>query len=299
MTQSNNSHRASGIALALISASAFASLGLFAKYLFAYGMSVQQALAWRFTVASAILWIWSLATGRHKRPARDYRSAVLLGLFGFAPQAGLYFVTVKLLGPGLTGLLLYLYPAFVVVMGSLFLRKRPVRAQLIALILSTAGCVLTLWTRGQYPAAGYILGVLVALTYAAYLVAGERVLAKLDPVFATTVLMSAAAIVYWSITLATNAFSLPSQPSVVAAVLGIAAFGTVVPIVMLFAAMARIGAADTSLVSTVEPLVTIALSAAIFGDRLSLLQLGGGALILAAVVVIQLEPVLDRARQES
>lgn len=288
-------HRASGIALALCSACAFATLGLFAKYMYRFGMSVQQALAWRFTVAASVLWLWTLTTGRHKRPAAEYRSALLLGVLGFSPQAGLYFLTVKILSPGLAGLLLYLYPAFVVLMSAFFLRKRPGKAQLWALALSSVGCALTLWTRGAYPVGGYLLGITVAVSYAAYLVAGERVLARLDPVFATTVVMSAAGIVYWLITAATGTVSLPSQGSVAAAVLGVATVGTVLPIVTLFASMRRIGASDASLVSTIEPLVTIVLSAILLGERLTSLQLAGGALILAAVLVINLGPMLRRA----
>jgi drug/metabolite transporter (DMT)-like permease len=39
--------------------------------------------------------------------------------------------------------------------------------------------------------------------------------------------------------------------------------------------------------STVEPVVTVLLAAALLGDRLSPVQLVGGALVLAAVVVLQ------------
>ncbi len=282
--------RAGGIALALVSASAFATLGLFARYIYAGGLSVQQALAWRFTVAAFLLWAWLLSTGRWRRPAAEYRRAVLLGVLGFSPQAGLYFLTVRYLNPGLAGLLLYLYPAFVVLLSLLFLKKKIRVPQAIALVLSLAGCALTLWTRGDYPAVGYALGVAVAVSYAAYLVAGERVLASLDPVFATTVVMSSAALVYWTVSALTGAVMVPQSASAVLAILGVAVVGTVIPIVTLFASMRRIGAADASLVSTVEPLVTIALSALLLGERLSPLQLAGGSLILAAVLALNLKP---------
>ncbi|PKN82977.1 MAG: hypothetical protein CVU47_00880, partial [Chloroflexi bacterium HGW-Chloroflexi-9] len=52
--------------------------------------------------------------------------------------------------------------------------RRPRRSQLAALALSSAGCVLTLWTRGSYPLVGYAFGLAVAVSYAGYLVAGER-----------------------------------------------------------------------------------------------------------------------------
>jgi drug/metabolite transporter (DMT)-like permease len=44
---------------------------------------------------------------------------------------------------------------------------------------------------------------------------------------------------------------------------------------------------DTSIVSTVEPAVTVALAVALFGEALWPLQVLGGALLLAAVVALQ------------
>ncbi|HAE22725.1 MAG TPA: EamA family transporter [Spirochaetaceae bacterium] len=278
--------RAPGVALALASALSFSTLGLFAKLIYGQGFSVPQTLAWRFTVAAVGLWAYLLVKGHWRRPFKDYRSALLLGVFGFSPQAGLYFLTVRYLNPGLTGLLLYLYPAFVVLFSALFLKKAPRAAQIAALALSLAGCVLTLWTRGSYPLIGYVYGLAVALSYAAYLTAGERVLANLEPVFATACVMGAAALVYWLITIATGNVKFPTEGTAIVGLLGVAVMGTLLPVIALFAAMRRIGASDTALVSTVEPLATIGLSAWLLGERLAPLQWAGGALILCSVLVL-------------
>ena len=53
------------------------------------------------------------------------------------------------------------------------------------------------------------------------------------------------------------------------------------------ASLPRIGAARASLLSTVEPVVTLVLAAALLGDRLSPIQLAGGALVLFAVITVQ------------
>lgn len=282
--------RLRGVILAVVSAVTFSTLGLFAKLAYSQGMVPAQALAWRFSLAAVILWAIVLGRGGQRRPAREYRDALLLGALGFSPQAGLYFVAVKFLDPGIASLLLYLYPAFVVGLSLVFLKRRPRRAQLAAMVASGIGCVLTLWTRGDYPAIGYAFGLAVAISYAGYLVAGERVLATLDPVFATTNVMSAAAVVYWIITLASGAFFLPSTPLAIAGVVGIATIGSVIPIITLFASIRLIGSADASLVSTIEPLCTVLLSALLLGERFSGLQLAGGALILAGVVILNFKP---------
>jgi drug/metabolite transporter (DMT)-like permease len=284
-------HRGRGIGLALLSAAGFSTLGLFARLIYGEGFAVPAALAWRFTMASFFLWIFVIATKRAL--PKPILPVFLLGLVGFSPQAGLYFALVRILDPGIASLLLYLYPSFVVLLGLLAFRRKPGWIRLLALALSLAGCLVTFWKAGAYPLEGVLLGVLVALAYAAYLLAGERILAEVDSISATTIVMSAAALVYWTISLAGGVARVPESPKAWFGVVGVALFATVLPITTLFASMRVIGAADASLVSTLEPVLTIVLSSLIIGERFGPAQLAGGALILAAVLAIDLAPRLS------
>ena len=67
----------------------------------------------------------------------------------------------------------------------------------------------------------------------------------------------------------------------------IATLSTVLPIVTFMVGMERIGASTASIVSTVEPVVTVGLAVALYGEALGPLQVLGGALVLAAVVALQ------------
>jgi drug/metabolite transporter (DMT)-like permease len=295
--------RARGILLALASASGFATLGLFAKLIYAEGFSIQQALAWRFTVASCVLWAIIALTSRTKarRPpvGRKLLPVLLLGVLGFAPQAGMYFVTVSILDPGIAGLLLYLYPSFVIILSLVLFRKKPNRIQALSLALSLAGCAITFFRPGNYPLVGLALGAFMAMFYGSYLVTSERVLEGVDPIRATALIMLGAAGVYWVVTIATGTVKLPSTLVSSAGILGVGVVATVLPITTLFAAMKRIGASDTSLVSTFEPVLTIVLSALIIGERLGAAQAVGGVLILAAVLVLRFEPVPSEAGRKA
>lgn len=294
--------RRTGVALALLSATGFSTLGIFAELLYARGFSVPQTLAWRFTFAASFLAIVLAVRARSGSrsgsrprapliPKGRLRALVLLGFFGFAPQAGMFFLTIRLLDPGITSLLLYLYPSFVLLLSMVFLRRRPTAGQGVALVLSLVGCLLTFFRAGRYPVAGLALGVLVAVAYAGYLVWGEKVLAGVDPVAATAVIMSCAALVYWAMVMVSGgAVRVPPDLAAWGAVAGVAVVATVLPITTLFAAIGRIGASDASLASTIEPVMTVLLSAVLFGERLSLPQAIGGALILAAVATLHFAP---------
>jgi drug/metabolite transporter (DMT)-like permease len=68
----------------------------------------------------------------------------------------------------------------------------------------------------------------------------------------------------------------------------IACVSTVMPIVMFMAGLARVGPSTAAIASTVEPALTVALAWLVFGETLGPLQLAGGALVLSAVVLLQL-----------
>lgn len=286
--------RGRGILLALVSAAGFSTLGLFAKLVYAQGFSLAGTLAWRFTFAAAFLWVVVLV-GKRPLP-RPAWPVLLLGIAGFSPQAGLYFLTLRYLDPGITSVLLYTYPSFVILLGFVLWKKRPSKVQLAALALSLAGCLVAFWKGGQYPAMGIGLGFAVGLSYAAYLVASERVLAGVDPISGTALVMSVAAGVYWTVAAVSGGVKLPDTGAAIGGLACIAIFATVVPIVTLFSSMGLIGAADTSLVSTLEPVLTILLSAMFLRERLGPAQLAGAALVVAAVLLLGLSESRKRSR---
>ena len=59
---------------------------------------------------------------------------------------------------------------------------------------------------------------------------------------------------------------------------------------IFFAGLRRVGASEAAILSTFEPVVTVALAYAVLGERLAPAQLLGGGLVLAAVVLLQLRP---------
>jgi drug/metabolite transporter (DMT)-like permease len=298
-----------GIGFALVSSLGFSTLGIFATSLYGYGFSVPQTLAWRFTLASALLWCalgirkivrakagageGGSAAGKESESGKRAKkkaigNLLLLAFLGFSPQAGMYFLTVKLLAPGITSLLLYLYPAFVLLFSALFFKNRPSKGQLAALAMSFIGCAITFFEPGSYPLAGLILGVLVAVAYGGYLVWSERVLAGVDSLFSTAVIMTVAGLVYWAVALVAGLpLKAPSSPEEWLVVAGIAVLATALPITTLFAAMEKTGAANVSLVSTVEPAITVLLSAFFLGEELTANRIWGGLFIVGGVVALR------------
>ena len=67
---------------------------------------------------------------------------------------------------------------------------------------------------------------------------------------------------------------------------GIALVSTFAAVSLFFAGLKRVGPTTASILSTVEPVVTVVLAFLVFGELLGVLQLLGGALVIAAVLVL-------------
>jgi drug/metabolite transporter (DMT)-like permease len=101
----------------------------------------------------------------------------------------------------------------------------------------------------------------------------------------STVIFASAGLVYGALT-ALNGPRWPTSANgwlIVAATVLIA---TVIPVVTFLAGLKRIGPTDASMLSTLEPVVTVALAAWLFNEKLQPITLLGGALILIAVIVL-------------
>jgi len=79
---------------------------------------------------------------------------------------------------------------------------------------------------------------------------------------------------------------LPASAPGWAAVAAIALASTVVAILAFFAGLKRVGPAVASIVSTLEPVVTVALAWIVLGETLSPIQLLGGTRVLAAKITL-------------
>ena len=222
-------------------------------------------------------------------PRRALLAGLAMGAIGYAAQSGLFFGALERMDASLLALILYVYPATVLLAAVALGRERATPRRVVALIVALAGITLVLGSAasGGLDALGAAMGLGAALTYTAYILAGDRVGAGVPP-------LALAALVCCGATLTFGLASIPRGGPDLAlsadgwlAIAGIVVVSTVGAILLFFAGLARVGPSAASILSTLEPVVTVGLAAAAFGESLSPLQLLGGALVLSAVVVMQ------------
>jgi drug/metabolite transporter (DMT)-like permease len=293
--------RATGVALVIASALAFGAMAIMARFAYADGVDTPTLLALRFGIAAACLGALVGARGVALPKGRDLALATLMGGIGYAGQAASFFTAITLAPAGLVALLLYLHPAGVALLAALALRERMTAAKLAALALALAGTTLTVvptlaaGTAAAFPriGTGIAFGLAAAAIYAVYIVSGSRLTTRVDALALSTVIVVSAAVVFAVAALAGGP-KLPQTSVGWAAVAGIALVSTVAAITLFFAGLSRVGPTMASTLSTVEPAFTVALAALVLGERIEPVQLAGGALILAAVVLLSRAPGAQR-----
>lgn len=295
---SDRRRRREGIALCLASALGFGLMAIFAKQAYRDGLSVTALLAARFVLAALAFWAILVVRDRRRRrragpaPAsvrpspRALLAGLALGAVGYSLQAGFFFSALRHLDVSLTSLLLYTYPALVFCAAVALRRKQFTRSKATALVLASGGAALVLLggSSGGLNVTGVLLALGAAVTYTTYILVADGVIVRIDPFLLSALIATGAAATFVTAGAISGSLDLGAGWIWIVA---IALLSTVLPIVTFMLGMERVGPSTASIVSTVEPVLTVALAVALFGESLGPLQLLGGGLVLVAVIALQ------------
>jgi drug/metabolite transporter (DMT)-like permease len=275
--------------MVLISATGFGTLAIFAKMAYASGLGAEQTLAFRFTLAALGMWVLAALAGQN--PLRLARTdLVTLGLLGavvYTGQSLTYFIALQTLPASVVVLIAYIYPSLVVAAGWVFLKRKVSVWHGVALAASFLGVAMLVGGARFQIAWALVFAIASPTIYTAYILIGERVMRSVPALAASAIIISGAALAFCVLAAFSHQLAAPRTTGGWFDAIGIALFPTMLAISLFLAGLPRIGAARAALISTWEPVVTVILAVALLGDRLSGLQLVGGALVLGAVIVVQ------------
>jgi drug/metabolite transporter (DMT)-like permease len=300
-----------GIALIVVSAAGFGSGTVLSKPIYGAGLDWLQLLAWRFAIGATLAWAWLLISPVRRRALRSLgrrQALIAIGLgVWYAGNAGTYYAGLETVPASLAGVLVYLYPAIVAVLSIRYATRLAGRRPWIALGLALAGVILALGgidLSAAPPVTGIALILSSPLIYAGWIIlsarlAGERVdhLASeapgddhADDAAAPTALMITATGAVFVI--GALAAGRPLAPGAIPSaawpyLLAIGFASTFLAIQTFYAGSRRIGAAQAALVSTVEPVIIVALAWLALHEILSPIQLVGAGLVIVGVLVAQ------------
>lgn len=290
-----------GLVLAALGAIAFSGKAIIVKLGYRYGADAVTLLALRMLVAFPFFLLMGFWAAR--RSARlsngDRRKIVLLGFLGYYLASFLDFAGLAYITATLERLILYLTPTLVALIGWLAFGKRISRRQALALLVSYAGVALAFGHDLQAGGPNIMLGgALVfgsALAYALYLVGSGELVARVGAVRLTAYASSVASVlclVQFVVLRPMQALVLPWEVYALSLVNG--TLCTVLPVLAVMMAVARIGSALAAQVGMIGPVSTIVLSLLLLGEPMGPWQVAGTVLVMAGVFVVSQQKTVAR-----
>ncbi len=279
-----------GSLMVVASAAGFATLAIFIKLAYDAGVNTITVLTARFALAALILWpIIKIKNIPFRIGTKTIIQLCLMGALGYGTMSTFFALSIEHVPVSMAAMLLYTYPALVTLLSFAVGDEIITWPKCLALVICFSGLFLILGVSfASVSMLGVLLGLGAAVVYSGYIVIGNRVLKNVHPLVATTYVCTSAATAFIVIGLIKGNLTLLLPLSGWLALAGIAILGTIVGILFFFAGLSRIGAANASIISTAEPLITVLLSITLLGDSVSLLQGIGGLLIIAGIIILQL-----------
>lgn len=233
------------------------------------------------------------------RPADLWRF-LLLGIIGICGSSFLLYFAMRGMDTAVADLIQFTAPAMVVVWMWLRGREPLDRPKMVALTLSIAGSGLALGAFGRswHTAPVYAVSAFASALGFAFLLVWGKGLSSRYPMPTYLHYSLLAATLFWLV--AAPSDKLPAvltDPRQFAIYAGFGVMSMAAPYALLFLGLKRLPASRAGIASTFEP-VFITLAAAFYlGEHLTLSQLAGVALVLAAIVILELRPPPSRGVQ--
>ena len=277
-----------GFLYVFVSAAGFGSMPVFARIAYQDGANMFELLTARFFMASLVLAVYLL----WKKPvrgltAKERGGAILMGLFGYSVASLCFFSALHRISAPLAAIVLYTYPAVVTCLAALIRTEKMDRSKAFALSVSFMGLVLVLGSSiSSIDPIGIALALFASLLYSLYIMIGNHTLKDAPLIVATLWISLAAGTGTGLVGMITGQFAFNFGINGWLAVTGLAFFSTIVAVLAFLQGVVLVGASRASIISTLEPPITVLLAAIFLAEVLSPIQLFGGVLILASSVLV-------------
>ena len=251
-----------------------------------------QVAVWRFAIAAPLLWLVTLS-GKKKvgLPSRQVWELVGLGVV-FSAASVLALLSLGRLSSSLYAILVYIYPSLVVIY-SLITRRPVSRLWWLGVPMTLIGLALTVFNSSQsiqVDGLGIVLSIMNGVVLAVYNILGERIFKKVPSRQAGTTWIQTGAMVIGLLLGFIFGFNLPDTFQGWLLLVSLGVFGTMIPILALNYGIQMLGASQSSVIMTMQPVMAVIFSTIIFSDTLTLQQWLGGLLVILAILLLQWTP---------
>ena len=268
-------------------------ISLFIRALSAAGLDAMQITLIRLAVAAPVLTLYVLLTSHRELKIRpkDIWMFAGTGIISIVLFNICYFYTMIHSQASVAVVLLYTSPVFIMLMSALFFRERITALKIAALVMTVAGCALVAGITGSTGITPPILltGLASGLFYGLYTIFGRVALKRYSSLTVTV----------WTFILgfcgalpvsrpAETLHTVSGSGTLLLWCMGIGVICTVLPYFLYTWGLSRMEPSKAAILVSVEPLVGAVLGMTLYGEDRSPVKIAGIALILAALVILNL-----------
>lgn len=288
-------HTLIGVVMVLASSIGFSSRGVLIKLSYPYGVDAVTLLALRMLFSLPLFALMAVFARQSETTLTraDWKMVIALGFLGYYLSSYLSFLGLLYVPASLERLLLYLTPTMVVALSAILFKQVIRHHHVLALGLTYGGILLVLVENmvitacPQEIAIGALLGLGSALTFTVYLIASGTIIPRIGSArFTAYASGTACGFVIAQFAAIRDLESLALPVPVYGYAIAMAVFCTVIPTWMMSEGIRRIGANQSSMLSSIGPVATIVLAAWVLGEPITALQIIGSALVLAGVWLV-------------
>jgi len=288
----NLNNRAIGFIQIILSGICFGALGFFGKKAYQANILPGELLALRYSISALITFTIILLINPKSLLLSRFEmiSSLLLGIFGYALFSNMFFIALSGLSASLTVLLLYTYPVMVAILSQFILKEKLDKKSYLALFLTSLGMLGLVWGEWSVSDKKYILiGLGSAFFYSLYIMYSRKYLKDVKALPSSFYVQLGAGFILSSIH-----FSSLSRPLEIIQehgflVVSMAIICSLFAMTLFLAGLRSLTSSEASILSTTEPLSGVIMAILFLGENLSLLQLGGGCLILGGMILLGLK----------
>lgn len=288
-----------GFFFAFLGTTLFALKSIFIKLAYQQGLDTDSVLMLRMLIALPIyLIIIAFLSSKNSTPKsaikQNFLNIMFLGFIGYFLSSWLDLKGLEQISASLERLTLFTYPIFVAILGALFFNTPITRKISISLLLTYIGLWLVfnqeLSSHIGDTTTGVILVSCAALSYALYVLLSKKLIHLLGSLWFTALAMSISSIfvlLYYALFFDLTALKISNYAWLWVGLLAI--ISTVIPSFMISEAILKIGSAQTSIVGTLGPIITIGLAILILGEPFSIYHAVGIILVIFGVAFLTIK----------
>ncbi len=224
---------------------------------------------------------------------KELLSIIFLGVIGYYLASYFDFLGLQYISAGQERIILFAYPTIVLVLSRIFLKKTIKGYQVIAILITYLGIVITLYpqlvnvtfSKSYFLGAGLVF--LSALTYATYLVGSNWLIPKLGVIRFTSYAMIIACIsvfIHYLVHADYQLFTFNRNVYLIGFL--IATISTVAPSYLVSYAIKLLGAPNFSIIGSLGPIFTILLAYIVLGEKTTSLQIIGALVVISGILIL-------------